>query len=184
MKNIVYLMTLLLLNSLAFAQDDLDSNYAFYEGQTLSYLLEAPEDWVLNLDDANFDGLSACFYPDDMTYFDNKLCIKVWIFKLDSLSFDEFISSDSSYYLNTVEDIEFKNPDTLKITEKQIAVILRVKDPGALYTLAAVAYIDAVSEIIIYELNISGRQFDLVSQVKFKEALEKFSFVKDVFEDN
>jgi hypothetical protein len=97
---------------------------------------------------------------------------------LDSLGFREFISADSARYLRADSTIKFVKTDSVLITDNQKAIVLKMDDPGAYSSLAMVAYIDAVSEIVIYELNISQRRFHAVGTVKFEEALSKFSFVK------
>jgi hypothetical protein len=141
-------------------------------------MMEAPDDWVLDLENAQFDGLSAYFCPEDMTYFDAKAAINIWIFKLDSLTFREFISADSLTYLKNDSLIQFDKTDSINITDSQKAIILYTTDPGAEYNLASVAYIDADTEIVIYELNIAAWHFYLIGTVKFDEAIKKFSFVK------
>ncbi|MFH2036386.1 MAG: hypothetical protein ABIJ45_08285 [Candidatus Zixiibacteriota bacterium] len=160
------------------AQDDLDSNYAVYEGQTFSYMLESPDDWVLNLDEAQHDELSACMFPKIMTYTDAKLAINVWIFKLDSLSLQEFITRDSAFYIKSNSSIVFDKRDSIKISENLYAVALRTNNPGTDYSLAMVAYIDAVTEVIVYELNIHNYSYYLAGAVKLEEALKKFAFIR------
>lgn len=172
------IIILLICHTISFAQDDLDSNFALYEGESWSYIMEAPDDWVLDLENAQFDGLSAFFCPEEMTYFDAKLAISIWIFKLDSLTFREFISADSLVYLKSDSLIEFDKADSLNITDSQKVIVLSTIDPGGEYSLAMVGYIDAGAEIIIYELNLSAWRFYHIGTVKFKEAINNFSFVR------
>jgi len=177
MRNLINAIIIVLAGSLVYAQNDPDSNYAFYEGQTYSFLMEAPEEWKLNLEDAQFDGLSAFFCPEEMDYFDAKYGISIWIFKLDSLTFREFITADSSAYAGS-DSLEFDKIDSLDLADDKKAIALRVKDPGGVSSTAIIAYIDGGKDIIIYELNIRNRRFYTIAYLGFEEALKKFSFVR------
>lgn len=178
-KHIIrWLLILVTPATFATAQEFPDTNYAFYEGRTYSYIMEAPEGWVVDLENSYEDGFTAALYPEGESYFDAYVIIFIWIFKNDTLSIREFISADSLNYLRDNEYLEFRRSDSIATAEDSYATILETEDPGAESTIAAVGYIDAKTEIIIYELNISERMLFAEGDSKFREALTAFVYIR------
>jgi hypothetical protein len=152
-----------------------DTSYAYYEGKTFSYFFEAPEGWILNLEDAYAEGYTAAMYPEGQEYSNSKAIIYVWIFENNDYDFAGFISADSAHYAKK-DKAEFLRTDTLELESGDIAIILEVDDPGGASKLAMIGYVDAVTEIIIYELRITDRVYFAEADGKFREALTRFSF--------
>ena len=175
-KNVAVFLILAAGFSAAFAREPADTNYAYYEGETYSYTLEAPDKWTLNLEDAYADGYTAALYPEEESYINSKMTIYIWIFKNDSYTFQDFISADSAHYLKEDENLEFWGTDSLGIDSGSYAIILQLDDPGGASELAMIGYINAVTEIVIFELHIADRVYFPEADGKFREALTKFSF--------
>jgi hypothetical protein len=55
--------------------------------------------------------------------------------------------------------------------------ILDFRDPGGRSMLAKVAYINLISEVVVYELNIANRESYIEAENKFLKALRKFSIL-------
>ncbi|UCD94514.1 MAG: hypothetical protein JSU69_00230, partial [Candidatus Zixiibacteriota bacterium] len=136
------------------AQESDDTSYAYYKGETYTYSFKAPENWVLNLEEAYAEGYTAAMYPEGQEYYDSRMIIYVWIFKNTDKSLTQFISADSAHYVKR-NGIGFLRTDTLDLEGGDIAIILEVDDPGGASKLAMIGYIDAVTEIVIYELHIA-----------------------------
>ena len=152
-----------------------DSSRAYYRGETYSYSFRAPEGWLLNLDNAYSEGYTAAMYPQGQDYPDAKTIVYVWIFRTSGKSLAEFISADSAHYVRK-DSLDFLRTDTLKIKGGDAAIILEADDPGGASKLAAIGYIDAVTEFVVYELHITDRVYFAEAYGKFREALRWFSF--------
>ncbi|MEP0829042.1 MAG: hypothetical protein HRF51_11020 [bacterium] len=145
----------------------------YYEGGIYQVNINPPKGWKFDLENPRIDGRSAACFPSDQEYYNNKAMIIVWIYKLDSLTFCEFISRDSISYLKKSSSLQFKKKDSLKIVEEREVIVLETSDPGGKSSMASVAYIDVGSEILIFELNIAGRIEYAEGQTRLMEMVEK-----------
>lgn len=145
----------------------------FYEGGIYQVKIDPPDGWKFDLENPRIDGRSAACFPGNQEYYNNKAMIVVWIYKLDSLSFREFISRDSISYLKGNSSLQLKKKDSLKIAEERNAFVLETSDPGGKSSMASVAYIDVGTEILIFELNIAGRMEYAEGQTRLMEMVEK-----------
>lgn len=156
------------------AQDNPHNEGAYYEGGTYSYFMNAPEDWIVDFENAESDRYTAAFYPDSESYFNYTAKIRIGIFKNGKKTYGEFISEDSSYLLKKIENLEIIRSDTIFYSGGNRAIIFETEDPGSEYELAMVAYIDMTTETVVYELMISSREFFGEGESRFHEALDRF----------
>jgi hypothetical protein len=134
-----------------------------------------PGGWLLALEKAQADGYSAAFYPEDTDYETAERVIFIWIYKNDSLTFNQFISQHSSEYIRQDSQTVIIAADSLYVNDSVVIKIFEFDDPGGISTLAEVAYIDLKTEIVIYELNIADRESFITAEGEFLEALRRFS---------
>jgi len=157
------------------AGETVDSNQVIFEGDSSFYLMSPPNNWTLGLEEAQLDGYSASFFPDDQIYADADKIIYVWIFKNNGLTFDKFIEQDTLNYLEQDTLLKIINTETIPINEIAKIQVFEFNDPGGWTSLAKVAYIDAIGEIVIYELHLVKREDYITAEKKFREALDNFS---------
>jgi len=175
LKYLILVLGMTFTSQFCYGQQAVDSNYAIFDGDSAFYILHPPDDWTLALEEAQLDGYSAGFYPDSSLYATSNVVINAWIFKNNNLKFEKFIEADTLNYIDADDRFKITETDTLSINEKLKIIIFNFNDPGGWSSLAAVAYIDAVAEIVIYELHISNRDQFIEADSKFREALGKFS---------
>jgi len=179
MKNISLLwIALIFCHSTLSSQDKVDTDYAYYEGDVYSYYINTIDDWLLDLGNAEKDGYTAAIYPNNESYFDYSIKIRIGIFKNGELTFDEFISADSIYLLKKTENLEIIRSDTVFYSSGNQAIIFETEDPGGEHELAMIAYIDMTTETVVYELLISSREYFGEGETRFREALERFEVVE------
>ncbi|SYZ73642.1 exported hypothetical protein [Candidatus Zixiibacteriota bacterium] len=161
--------------SLTLSQTPPPDNSIYYDGGVYSCKISPPSGWVLDIDNVRVDGRSAAAYPRDQRYYDASMIIYIWIYKSDSLEFRKKITLDSLRYLKKDSSLTFKKIDSMKISGGRQAYLLITTDPGGKYKLGAAAYIDAGTEMIVCELNISDRVYFVDAETKLYEMLKKFS---------
>jgi hypothetical protein len=183
MKTTIFILAFIAIGSAAIGQEIPDSNYAIYAGEKFFFIMAAPDGWNLALEEAQASGYSAAFYPSESEYLSAKQIIYIWIFKKDSLTYNEFVSADSSNYLLRDDSIAFIAGDSMHINDSIMIKILDFRDPGGYSMLAKVAYIDMISEVVVYELNIANREGFIEAENKFIRALRKFSILTKGDED-
>lgn len=181
-KLLYLFLVLILCLSVVFSQESEEPDQAYYEGRTYSYLFEAPEDWILDIDNAYEDGYTAALFPEEQTYTYSDMTILIWVFKNDSLSFGEFVTADSAYYLKRNDGLQFRKTDTLFVDDGIRAIVMEADDPGAESSIAMIGYIDVRTEVVIYELSISERMYFAEGASRLHEALRKFTLVRVVNE--
>ncbi len=179
--------------------DTLPGDTIYYDGVDHSFMFVAPQGWVVDTTNAYFDGYTAAMFPGNETYFSATKQIMVWVLDLDSLTFDEFITRDS-LHLNKTKGILFYDryplhdrahrqkvlehkfglskaikPDTSKI---DTCIVLELSDPGGKSREAMIAYGNAGSEIVVFQLNIPNRLDLGIAQRAFENVLESFRLTK------
>jgi hypothetical protein len=176
---LIFMILLAFVPQVLAEEDPAPLTIAYYHGDVHTCTFRAPENWKVDLDNANLDGMTAAMYPDSENYVDADMIIFIWVFKCDSLPFREFITADSAFYVNSGDGLEFTKIDSIINSRGNKWIILETADPGAKQTVCLVGYLDAEAEIVIYELNISDRIFYAEGESNFREALASFSFLED-----
>jgi len=178
---IISLFCLFLLPCYVSAQDgqkEAVPQYIYYESEKYLCKLEAPDNWIFDLENAQLDNYSAALFPDTNQYYNSDMITYIWIFGLKEYSYQKFITADSNSYLKENPKIVFKKTDSVLTETNQSVLYYETSDPGGEYDLAFVGYIPAGDEIIIYEMNISDRLFYPDANHSFRQALKGFELVE------
>ncbi len=179
--------------------DTLPGDTIYYDGVDHSFMFVAPQGWTIDTTNAYFDGYTAAMFPGSESYFNATKQILVWVLDLDSLTFDEFITRDS-LHLNKTKGILFYNRYPLhdpahrqKVLEQKFGlskaiepdasridtcIVLELNDPGGKSKDAMIAYGNAGSEIVVFQLNISNRLDLGIAQRAFEKVLDSFKLTK------
>jgi hypothetical protein len=162
------------------AREDPDTNSVYYQGEVYFYTMEAPEGWILKLQEED-SPYAAVISPDTQDAGTGLPSIYIGIYKNLSRSFRDFISADSAYIVKQDQEnkLEFIRSDTLFNSEGRETIIFETEDPGGRHNLAVIAYIDAGTETVVYELQITERLQFREAESKFREALSCFSMAKN-----
>src|SRR5512138_716679 len=100
MKRILPILAVgLWLTSVATASDTtpiLDSNSAFYEGETFNYILHNPAGFTMNSNEAVREGYSFAFVPDSQLYRKADILIGVHIYKIRGMTFATALTADTA----------------------------------------------------------------------------------------
>ncbi len=169
----IYFVVILLSISGLQAQTPPPDNSIYYQGDIYTTKITPPQKWLMDLDNPRADGRSAACYPREQQYYNAKTIVYIWIFKGDSLNFRKNISFDSTRYLKKEKDLIFKKTDTLTVAGDRPVYILESDDPGGKSKIGAVAYIDAKTEFIVLELDVSDRVYYVDGFATFWGMLKK-----------
>ena len=74
----------------------LDSNVAFFEGETVEYVVYPPDEYRMVIASAAKEGYSFAFVPRESAYDDAELIIGVNYYKTKGLSFEEVLTGDTA----------------------------------------------------------------------------------------
>ncbi len=133
----------------------LDSNTAFYEGETHNYVMLPPPDFRLVTTEAAIDGYSFAFIPEHDAYDSASVMITATIYQLTESGFDEILTADtialrehygSRLIMRSVDSVVLFNGDPTRT--------FYVDDKTRFIPTVMVSYCDGGSEIVIFELNI------------------------------
>jgi len=177
-RNLLLLLFVFFIVGPVSAQDSSHEESASYQGEKYAYYMTAPEDWIVDFENAEGDSYSIAFYPDSESYFDYTAKIRIGIFKNGKRTFEKFVSEDSVYLHKRTENLEIIRSDSLIYSSGNEAILFETEDPGGEYELAMVAYIDLMTEIVVYELLVSSREHFGEAEDKFQQALSLFSIDK------
>lgn len=159
--------------------DILDSNTAFYEGESLRYIIPAPRHFKMVTDEAANDGYSFAFIPKTDRYDSASVMIGVNIYKIRGMKFDNVIVADTTsmreHYgpavtIRPVEPLTTFSMDPLPTFYLQI-------EHGFIPN-AAMAYFDGGTEIVIFELVISEDVLRFKAEELFADCVKHFRPLK------
>jgi hypothetical protein len=177
-RRVIYFFLVLLLIATAGSAQNQEADSTdniYYSGETYIYRITAPKGWVFDLENAQADGRSAACYPAEQKYYDFDRIVYIWIFKRDSLTLREFLTADSIRYLNRNRDLSFKRTDSVVFSGDRTIYLLEAADPGGKSNIATVAYADAETETVVFELNIIKPVLFAETESVFIQMLKKFS---------
>jgi hypothetical protein len=169
---------LILLLAAGSAQADiepvLDSNTAFYEGETLNYVIYPPEGFRMVDWDATADGYSFAFVPEDAVYEEADQVIGVNIFKIRGLAFEDVVTSDTAAVREHFGDeIAIWPVDSVFSASGQLLPTFYFNDPSRMLPNVMMAYVDGQTELLVLELVITDRATRLFAEDAFMECLRK-----------
>jgi len=155
-------------------QFTLDSNTAFYEGETLNYVVYPPEGYRMVDWEATADGYSFAFIPKAQTYDEADLMIGVNIFKIRGLAFDEVITNDTVAVREHYGDnVSIWPVDSIFASSGQTIPTFFVNDPSRFLPNVMISYVNGESELLVFELVITERAVRMKAEDVFIECLEK-----------
>lgn len=155
-------------------EEPVDTNVIVFAGEQYVFSIAPPTGWVTDLKNAAHDGYTAAMFPDSASYYRSKQIIYVWIFPLDSLSFEQFVSADSVSYLASIKGLIFSGRTMVSDSGENEIVVLQTYDPGGKNDLAVLAYVNGEDEIIIFQLSIYDRMYYPSGYAALEEVLSNF----------
>lgn len=157
----------------------LDSNTAFYEGESLRYIIPAPRHFKMVTDEAADDGYSFAFIPKAERYDSASVMIGVNIYKIRGLKFDNIVVTDTASmreHYGPAVDIRAVEPLTSYTMESLPTFYLQIEH--GFIPNAAMAYFDGGSEIVIFELVISKDVLRFKAEELFADCVKHFRPLK------
>lgn len=160
----------------AFAETEttLDSNTAFYEGETLNYIISPPTDFKMVDWEATPDGYTFAFIPRHASYTEAEMMIGANIFKIRGLTFDEVVVSDTSalrgHYGN---EVSIWPVDSIFTASGYEVPTFFINDPTGFIPNVMISYVNGETELLVFELVITERATRFKAEDVFIECLEK-----------
>ena len=177
MKQIITLLILALTCTVAAhaeAETTLDSNTAFYEGETLNYIIHPPShfqmvDWA-----ATADGYSFAFIPEGQTYDQADQIIGANIFKIRGLVFDEVIVGDTTAMRKHYGDeVSIWPVDSIFTASGNLVPTFFINDPATFIPNVMISYVNGETELLVFELIVTQSAVRMKAEDAFIECLGK-----------
>jgi len=161
-------------------QFTLDSNTAFYEGETLNYIVYPPEGYRMVDWEATADGYSFAFIPKAQTYDEADLMIGANIFKIRGLAFDDVIVGDTiALREHYGSEVSIWPVDSVFTASGQPVPTFFLNDPARFLPNVMISYVNGESELLVFELVITERAVRMKAEDVFIECLEKLVAVEN-----
>lgn len=169
---------LVLLCAPIMAETSLDSNVAFFEGETMNYIIYPPNDFQMVEWDATVDGYSFAFIPRGQTYEAADVVIGINLFKIRGLSFDKVVSSDTTSIREYFgKDIEIWPVDSVYASTGQEIVTFHIDRANSYIPNVMLSYVDGATELLVFELVVSENATRLIAEDRFVECLGKLKIL-------
>ena len=158
----------------------LDSNTAFYEGETQNYVVPPPPNFRLVTTEAVNDGYSFAFIPESQTYDSADVYIGVTIMKLGRNLFDSVVAVDTIQIREHFgSGVTISPVDSVFNFSGTRIPTFYVDDKTRFIPTVMVSYCDGGSEIVIFELNIvDGGLPRFLAEGIFTQCLQRFKMLK------
>ena len=177
MKQIVTLLLVALSCAVvaqAQTETTLDSNTAFYEGETLNYIVHPPTDFRMVDWEATADGYSFAFIPKGQSYDKADLMIGANIFKIRGLAFDDVIVGDTiALREHYGSEVSIWPVDSVFTASGQLVPTFFINDPARFLPNVMISYVNGETELLVFELVITERAVRVKAEDVFIECLEK-----------
>jgi hypothetical protein len=164
-----------LLFSVAHPEDaymSLDSNTAFYEGESLNYVMTPPGRFRMVTHEAVNDGYSFAFIPEQAAYDSAEVLIGVNIYKIRQLSFDKVIENDTaSLRTHYGKDVLMSEVDSVLTGTQDPVRTFYINSPDRMLPNVMVAYLNGTTELIIFELVVAPTALRFEAEDKFIRCL-------------
>lgn len=161
------------------ADSTLDNNTAFFEGESVSYIITPPDGFVMVMDEAIADGYSFAFIPKDESYDSAAVRIGIHIFRIkddlrSQFSIDDIISEDTvgirdhfgkSVVIQEVDSVMTKSGFTIRN--------IFLNDTTSFIPNVMMSYLHGGSEIMIFDLSIVLDYPRFMAEQVYMECLEK-----------
>ncbi|MCB2202126.1 hypothetical protein KQH51_04795 [bacterium] len=157
-------------------QPAVDTNTAFYEGETLNYVFSPPSYFKMVGREAINDGYSFAFIPDSDSYSSTDIVIGVNIYKIRELDVEDVIESDTANLREHYgEDVVMHEVDSIVAYNGQAARTFYINSPERFLPNVMISYVDGGSEMVIFELVISERALRFAAESKFVSAVRNLN---------
>ncbi len=154
------------------AEEDLDSNTAFYEGETLNYILVPPPQFRMVGREAASDGYSFAFVPIGCEYDSTDVLIGVNIFKIRGLACDRVIEQDTATLREHYgADLDLREIPEISVASGQVTRTFYLNSEDRFIPNVMIAYLDCLTEILIFELVITESTLRVKAEEQFVECL-------------
>ncbi len=184
-KLILFICTWLLASGLAAqeAETGLDNNTAFYEGESLSYIISPPENFIMVEHEAEVDGYSFAFIPDGETYDSAQVRIGVNIFtikadKEKSVTLDDIIAEDTSAIRTHFgESLITYEVDSVVTKSGHAIRNLYLNDTTRFIPNAMISYLYGGTEILIFDLTLVLDYPRFMAEQHYMDCLKKLKIL-------
>jgi len=157
----------------------LDSNTAFYEGETLNYVIPPPRHFKQAGQEAINDGYSFAFIPDSAEYADAEVIICVNIYKIRGLSFEDVLTQDTvSLRKHYGDSLNIWEVDSVTTATGDMMRTFYVNDKRRFIPNVMISYFDGKTELVIFELIISERVLRVNAEDIFIDSIRRFKALK------
>lgn len=158
----------------------LDSNTAFYEGETQNYVAPPPPDFRLLTTEATNDGYSFAFIPEHDSYDSASVMITATIYRLTKSVFDEVLTADTTALREHYgPELIVRSVDSVFLFNGDPTRTFYVNDKTRFIPTVMVSYCDGGSEIVIFELNIvDGGLPRFLAEGIYTQCLQRFKMLK------
>ena len=151
---------------------ELDSNTAFYEGESLNYLMTPPPQFRMVTKEAARDGYSFAFIPESAEYAETDVLIGVNIYKIRNLEFDKVIENDTSCLREHYgPDVKMHEVDSVRSGSDDPIRTFYINSPDQILPNVMIAYLNGETELVIFELVISPVALRFAAEDKFVRCL-------------
>lgn len=171
------LIAILLAGSVLGASPDaiLDSNTAFFDGEHFRYVIPAPSQYKLVVEEAYADGYSMAFLPKLERYDSASIMIGVNIYKLGGTAVDSLIARDTISLRNHFgQTMEIREVQPLPTATGEAARTFYLKQGKGFLPNAAMAYFDGGAEVVIFELVLSESVMRFKAEQLFADFVRNF----------
>jgi len=153
----------------------LDSNVAYYQGENLTYVIYPPEDFQMVIDEAAEAGYSFAFIPDEVALDEADLMIGVNIYKVRGMAFDDVLARDTANMRKHYgESVEIEPVDSVFSSNGHQMPTFFIGDNTGFVPNVMISYFDGDTELLIFELVMTGRVARFKAEGLFLECLRRF----------
>ncbi len=156
-----------------------DSNTAFYEGESYRYVVPAPKPLKLVTERAALDGYSFAFIPQNDSYDSASMILGVNIYKIRGAVFDTVLCRDTAQLREHYgDDIEISAVDSIFSGSGEELSAFYVDSRKRFLPNVMFAYFDGSSELVIFELVISPSVFRPKAEELFMACIRAFKALR------
>jgi hypothetical protein len=156
------------------SQTGLDSNTAFYAGESQNYVVHAPSHFKMVTREAAFDGYSFAFIPEGARYDSTDILIGVNIYRIRGLDFEDILKGDTSEIKKHYgHDIVIRPIDSLAGSDRDKFTSFYFDSPERFIPNVMMTYVDGETEVLIFELVITENALRFAAEDKFVDCLRR-----------
>ena len=152
----------------------LDSNVAFYEGETLNYVVYPPDGFGMLIDEPTRDGYSFAFVPEGVGYDTADVLVGVNIYKIRGLKFDDVLTEDTlNIRSHFGDDVLIRPVDSVMAWYGDLFTVFYIDLKQAFIPNVMIGYFDGGTEMLIFELVISEKAVRPQAEAQYIQCLQK-----------